>query len=515
MNTPRLLAVAVTALALLTACTAGPSTRPVIVVNDGPEQQAAEPTAPSAAPVPPLEEPRGSAIRWNTCADNVLHRLTTPALPDWLKVQCSRVNVPLDSTYAPGRGNVRLQVLRAGTGPIPLVVLNDVGGQPGTIYAARLAATLPQDFLAKFSLIGLDRRGTGNSDPADCVPPEVRGALINIDPPAANAADWLEPAKTAGQQCSIELESRLPALDTWRTSADLEYVRQALGLGRLHAIGHGEGSRVLTVYADRYADRVGRFVLDGLPDANQDAVAALEGVAAGAEAAWQAFAADCKNRNCELAPDPNQALPTLLEQVRKSPLNTPALRVGPGVVLRSVLVGLADRTKWPALGTAIDAARKGDGVGLEALLAPVVQGSDEQAPTFDADLVVGCNDTKTRLTVQQVTSTAQEWTKKYPMFGGLVAQRLVLCGVWPVPSQPVGTPTAKGSPPIVVLGTAADPVTPLEGTDRAAHQLANAVLVSWQGGGHGALGVSSCATESAIAFLADGKVPRDGTACPP
>jgi pimeloyl-ACP methyl ester carboxylesterase len=304
-------------------------------------------------------------------------------------------------------------------------------------------------------------------------------------------AEWLEPAKTAGQQCSIELESRLPALDSWRTTVDLDKVRAELGLDRLNAIGHGEGSRVLSVFAERFPDRVGRFVLDGVPDVAQDEVARLEGVAAGAEATWQAFAADCVSRGCELGADPVQSLPQLLTALRVTPLSTPdEFRFGAGVALRAVLVGLSDRREWPALASAIDKARKGDGTGLATLFAP-------------------------RLSAEQVTKTAEDWNKKYPMFGALVAQRLSLCGVWPVQTQPLPSPTAKAAPPIVVLGTASDPVTPLPGTERAAHQLARGTLVTWQGGGHGALGFSSCATDAALAFFTDATIPRDGTACPP
>jgi pimeloyl-ACP methyl ester carboxylesterase len=514
MNTARLLAVTAVALALAAGCTAGPSDRPEIVVNDGPGQPA-PPSGDTPVPVPPLDQPAQARINWGPCADNMLDRVTPLQLPSWVPVRCTKVGSALDSPYAPGRGTVRMQVLRAGDGPIPVVVVNDVGGQPGTIYAAHLAAALPQEFFSKFSLVGLDRRGTGLSEPPDCVPLEVRGAIINTDPTGGDPASWIDPAKTAGQQCSIELESRLPALDTWRTSADLENLRQALGLPRLNAIGHGEGSRVLTLFADRFADRVGRFVLDGLPDASTDAVPGLEQVAAGAEATWQAFAADCKTRGCELGADPHQALPALITQVRGQPLNTASLTVGPGVLLRSVLVGLADRKSWPALSAALSAAQHGDGAPLAALFTPVVLGTDEQAPTFDAELVIGCNDTKTRLTVEQVTRTAQDWTKKYPNFGGLVAQRLALCSVWPVASAPVPTPVAKGSPPIMVIGTASDPVTPFDGTEKATRALSNAVLVSWQGGGHGALGLSACATDAARAFLTDAAVPTDGTACPP
>jgi pimeloyl-ACP methyl ester carboxylesterase len=497
-------------------CSVGPSSRPEIVTIEGPGQQQQAPSSTGPVPVPPLEEPKQAPVRWGTCTDNVNNRLAAPPLPAWVPVQCARVSTPLDTPYAPGRGAIRLQLLRAGSGPIPIVVVNDVGGRPGTIYAARLAASLPQDFLTRFSLVGVDRRGTGNSEPPDCVPIEVRDAIVSIYPKTTPVADWLEPAKTAGQQCSIELESHLPALDSWRSSADLETVRTALGLSRLNAIGHGEGSRVISLYADRYPDKVGRVVLDGLPDTSDDAATVLDGVATAAEATWQTFAADCAARGCELGPNAAQALPALLDELQKRPLRiSDSLDLNAGVALRAVLIGLADRPSWPVLSAAMDKARRGDGTSLVALINPVVVGSDDQAPTFDAELVIGCNDTGTRLTVAQLTTTAADWDKKYPTFGALVAQRLALCGVWPVQTQKLPTPKANGSPPILVLGTAADPVTPQSGTEHAAGQLSAATLVSWQGGGHGALGVSPCATEATVGFLTDAKVPRSGTVCPP
>jgi hypothetical protein len=58
-------------------------------------------------------------------------------------------------------------------------------------------------------------------------------------------------------------------------------------------------------------------------------------------------------------------------------------------------------------------------------------------------------------------------------------------------------------------------MTPQLGTDRAAQLLPSAVLISWQGAGHGALGHSPCATDAVRGFLSDAKVPSAGTACPP
>lgn len=496
---------------LLASCTAGPSIRPEIVVNEGP--QVRETPEEQATEVPPLEDMDPDA-GWRECTDDVTARLDEQPPPSWLPIECGKVNGVLDSPYAPDRGIVPLHLLRAGDGRVPVVVLNDVGGLPGTIYAARLAATLPQAFFDRFSLIGMDRRGTGKSAPAECVPPEIRAQLVGADPARLPIDQWLQGAQVAGQQCSIALEQRLPALDTWRTAADLDTLREALGQPKLNGIGHGEGSRVLSVYADRWPDRVGRMVLDGVPDPTQDATIALEGVAKGAEAAFTAFADDCVRRRCELAPDPKRALLELLGDLREQEVVLPT-GVTAGTVMQAVRVGLADRARWPALATALADAADGDVSGVEALLEPLVAESNDRAPTLDVELVTACNDTKTRLSPEQITRLGTDWQDRFPTFGALSARWLAQCAPWTVPAQPLPTPTANGAPPIVVIGTAADAVTPHEGTERASRQLSSGVFVSWQGGGHGAIGFSACATEASVAFLRDGTVPRDGTVCPP
>jgi pimeloyl-ACP methyl ester carboxylesterase len=496
----------------LSACTAGPSTRPDIVTNDGGAPATTASVAPSE--VPQLED-ADTSIQWRACSGEVQASLSTQQLPGWLPVDCGRVNGVLDSPYAPDRGTARIQLLRAGKGPAPIVVVNDVGGLPGTVYAARLAATLPQEFFTKFQLIGMDRRGTGNSAAANCIPQDVRRAMVEPDPAALDVAGWVAAAQTAGQQCAIALESQLPALDTWRTAADLDVLRSALGIMRLNAIGHGEGSRVVSMFADRFPDRVGRLVLDGVPDPTADAQISLEGIAKGAEAVWDAFAADCVQRGCELGGDPERTLLELLGQLRSAPINGPELDVTAGTVLHAVVTGLSDRKAWSALSAALRKARDGDGSGVISLLAPTVLGSEVQAATLDGTLVTTCNDTKTRLSPEQITTAGKDWQKQFPIFGALSAERLAFCAPWTVPDHPLPTPTGRGAPPILVLGTASDAVTPLEGTERAAQQLDSGVLVTWQGGGHGALGFSPCATSAAVKFLTDAAVPRDGTACPP
>lgn len=498
--------------ALLAGCTAGPSTRPEVVQNDGPPPKA--PSSAQQVPLPPLVAPTRSTLEWADCGDETHARLGEPAVDPSLKFSCARMSSPLDSPDLPGRGLTRVSLLKVGTGPVPLAVLNDIDGEPGTLYAARLAATLPPELLQKFSLVGVDRRGSGQSSPIGCVSKDVRSVLLGHDPADPNEDPVLDAARKAGQQCSIELDTEQQALDTWRTAGDLEELRDELGLTKLNAIARGEGSKVLGAYAVRYAGRVGRFVLDGIPDPSEDRAAVLDGMAAAAQSTLDAFGADCVARGCPVGGNAAAAVTGLLDQLRGAP---PVLdsgdRFGPGLALRAVLTGLADRAKWPELAGAIAAAKAGDPAKLAAFTDRQLNGSALQPARLDAALATTCNDTKTRLPADRIGTVTTALRQKYPLFGPLMAQELAWCSPWPTRSEPPPPAGAPGAPPILVTSTAADPVTPEQGTIHATQQMPSAVRVAWQGAGHGSLG-SPCVLSAVRGFLVDGKVPTDGTLCP-
>ncbi|MBP2330840.1 pimeloyl-ACP methyl ester carboxylesterase [Kibdelosporangium banguiense] len=501
---------------ITTACTAAPSNRPAIVVNDGPLQQVEPPVSSGTKlPLPPLEDPARSTVAWNECEPVVKNRLATYNVPEQPNTQCTKVMSVLDSPSLPGRGRLFLSLLKVGTGKIPLLVVSDIQGEPGTVRAARLASMLPADFLARFSVIGVDRRGSAGSEPVRCIQDDIRTEIVNSDPAAEDLEDLLDAVRKAGQQCITGLENRLYAMDTWRTAADLEKIREGLGVPRLNAIGVGEGSRVLGVYGDRFPDRVGRMVFDGLPDPSGDSLVTMEGVATGAEATFAEFAKDCVARGCPLGPDPKQAFLDTLAGLRSRPASAGESVLTSGSAARATLVGLANRAAWPALADAIAKARAGDGNALRFYIQPIIADSRDQPAMLDVGLVTGCNDTKTRLALERLNTTAKDWRSRYPLFGGVMAQNLVLCSAWSVAAQPPLALSGRNLPPIVVLSTASDPVTPQPGTERTAQQLPSSVLISWQGAGHGALGSSPCATDAVRAFFIEGKIPAAGTACPP
>ncbi|MFD2811788.1 alpha/beta hydrolase [Prauserella oleivorans] len=498
---------------LLAACTAGPSTRPAVVENDGPAPTG-RPGGPSReVPLPRLEQPRGASIEWSDCGDETRQRLGDGAARAGLSYSCARLTTTLDAPGLPARGLTRIAVLKAGDGPIPLVVVNDIDGEPGTLHAARLAAELPPELLETFSLVGMDRRGTGDSDAVRCIPSDVRTTLLGHDP-ADGVGPLLDAARTAGQQCAINLEDEQGAFDSWRTAGDLDELREQLGLSRLNALGHGEGSRVVAIYGARYPGRVGRVVLDGMPDPSTDHASVLDGVAGGAEATLDAFGADCAQRGCPLGPDARGAVSALAEQLDRRPATSAeGYRITRAAALRGILAGLSERHRWPELADAIAAARTGDPEGLMAFLRPHLVEDQLQAARLDGTIATRCNDTPARLPGDQLSARTRELATKHPLFGGVVAQELVWCNPWPSRGDDPPAIGADGTPPMVVISTATDPVTPEQGTIRAAERMPSAVRVAWQGAGHHAFG-SACVAEAVRAFLVDGEVPEDGTLCP-
>jgi pimeloyl-ACP methyl ester carboxylesterase len=467
-------------------------------------------------PLPPLETPRGASISWRDCNTETRNQLGTPAPPPELRYECARVTVQLDSPTLPRRATLRIALTRVGQGTTPLLVVNDADGEPGTLYAARLAATLPPAWLKTFSLIGIDRRGTGGSEGAECLSAQQRRDILGYEPTQTDLTGLLDTARNAGQECVFALEEKLAAYDSYRAAADLDTIRNLLGVTYLNALGHGEGSQVLTTFASRYPDHIGRIVLDGAPDPILDGTGRAESRAAAAETAFTTFAADCVRRACRLGANPRQTVTQLLDQLRSGAITAAdRTRLDAGTALYAIRTGLAEPARWPQLADAIADARDGRADALAAVVRPWLARTGTLPPRLDGGLITRCNDDGTRLPPERVSGTARDWLAKYPLFGGQLAQDLLLCGPFPVPQRSLPRPTVTTAPPILVLGSGTDPVTPSSGTEHAAQQLSTAVTLTWQGTGHGAVPSSACSTTATTGFLIDARPPTTGTVCPP
>ncbi|MHA6803168.1 alpha/beta hydrolase [Salinifilum ghardaiensis] len=518
---PRRVLAVLSLLALLavTGCSAGPSQRPAVAVRgDGGEQQVPpQPQAPEPPPVPPLGPPAQGVLHWDDCTDRTLAEIGR-AEPSPLRFSCARMLSPLDAPEQPVRGITQTALVRTGSGDIPLVLLSGVRGEPGTAAAARLAHELPRELLETYTLIGVDRRGTGESDAAECIPPHQRETIVGFDPKAAERArldELLASVRNASQQCLLSLDERLQAYDTQRTAADLESLRRELGVPRLHMLARGEASRLALTYAEQHPRTTGRMVLDGALDPQRDAVGRAEDEARASEAAFDAFAEDCASSgSCALGPDPRAVVSGLVERTRQRPLPAGGTEVSAGDVVRAIQLELTDRAAWPRLAEALSAAVRGDGRGIAEILAPLVRGRGESPPRLDGELITTCNDTTQRVPPERVAHHAADWVNRFPLFGGIAAQQLAWCSQWPVPQQPLPEPEGRGIGPVPVVSTAVDPYLRQVGSEHMARRLPSGVLLRWQGAGHGALAGSPCIARAVTRFLVSGTPPPDDMVCP-
>ncbi|MQA15083.1 MAG: alpha/beta hydrolase [Pseudonocardiaceae bacterium] len=516
------LVVLVTASALLAGCTVGPSDRPPVAVRDAgtPPDHRPAPQPSTSTPPPPAGRYDPTSLPWRDCTGDVASLLGAAA-PS--RVDCAELTVRGDLSR-PGLGSLlQLDLIRAGSGPAPLVVLGEPGGEPGTLRAARLAAQAPPALLDNYTLIGLASRGTGRTDPIDCIPESTRQQLIGAR--AGALRELLDTAGTAIRTCVQQLGSLLTAIDSAAMADDLEQLRVALDAPVLNLLSLGEASRAVIGYVRRYPESVGRVVLDGAADPTLDDIGSSEAEAEVAERGFDAFAEDCVDRGCPLAPDPRRALTGLLDRLRDAPLVTPELRVTPGIALQAVLETIGAPQRWPELAAALDAARRGDATGITALVAPLISpttvpgtpppGAIQLPARFDPGLATRCNDTSTRVPPIRVEQLLAEWRERFPLFGALFAQRLLLCSAWPVPPETPEGHGAAQAPPVLVIATDGDPVTPAAGARRIATELPSAVLVNWEGTAHGAEWRSPCVTDVVTTYLVDAQLPVPGTLCPP
>jgi pimeloyl-ACP methyl ester carboxylesterase len=512
----RYLGVPMMLLALLAACTAGPSKRPAVAVRDAnlPPQRFQQ-VPPSIPPLPPVGNFYRNSLPWRDCTSTIS---TALGVASRRRVECSDLRV--DATVArPAFGNsLRLDLTRIGDGPAPLVVLTEPTEEPGTVRAARLAQQLPPALLDRFTLIGLARRGTAPNEPLECIPKPIRNRIVGIDPDPVRAGQLdvlLDTTRAAIQTCVQDLGEVLTTINSMGTADDLEQLRVVLNAPVLNVISHGEASRSVTNFLRRYPTSAGRVVLDSAVDPTLDDVAAAEAEMVAADAGYTAFALDCVARGCPLGSDPRGALMALGEALRRVPLQVESLRITAGIAYQTVLETVGDPQRWPQLSHALASARDGHGAELATLIAPFL-GEDRGLPArFDPALAVHCNDTPTRVPPERVEQLVQQWQQRSALFGPLFAARLLWCSAWPVPSPPPGIPPERPLPPVLVVATSGDPVTPAEGTRRAAQSLPSGTLVTWQGQAHGALPRSPCAVDLATRFLMDASIPRQGTLCPP
>ncbi|RBQ15473.1 alpha/beta hydrolase [Spongiactinospora rosea] len=439
--------------------------------------------------------------------------------------QCAKVRVPLDYDD-PGGRQITLAVNRLPALPggerIGSLILNPGGpGGSGLDNARGTGPIFDRQVRKRFDVVGFDPRGVGESTPVRCLDPAEfakRQAPLSFgDGEKEAVAEW----RALAAECARTSGWLLPHIGTVDAARDIDVLRAVLGDRRLNYLGWSYGTELGAAYADLFPAKVRVAVLDGAVDPAAEPMDLAVAQAKSLEVALRAFTEDCLTqddcpfRSRTLEPTASE-IAALVEAAEARPLNG---RIDGDLVLTGLAAGLYSKQLWPLLRKALGAAfQKKDG----ELLADLGEGLMGRRPdgTWTNQMVAGlairCADWPR--TTRQAAAEAARRTRDYRTFGGDLALAWVQCLSWPVqpPKGPRSIPHAKGSAPILVVGTLRDPATPHAWAVALTGHLDNARLLTYDGDGHGAylLGGSNCVDDAVDRYLIDGELPREGSRCP-
>ncbi len=449
------------------------------------------------------------------------------------RLQCARLTVPRD--YAdPASGDITLLVNRylprSGDAGEALVINPGGPGAPGTAFTWYVARVLAPSVAAQQAIVGFDPRGTGDSEPINCLTNRQLSRLLDADPTPDTEAEQMRLMKVAGQigkGCLKFSPTMARNLGTEQTVRDMDILRAALQQPKLNYLGFSYGTFLGIRYAQEFPDRVGRMVLDGAIDPRLDSVGWTKGQSDGFQLALARFALDCtRHSDCPFRGDTNSVLKginTFVEQVDTTPVPTgkSGQRRGPlnqAQALNAIFASLYSTASWPDLRIALGKAVRGDGSGLQQLADEAVDRVGPNSYSSNAQeafLAIACWDAPAAPDRRTMAQLAQRWSRNSPTpeIAKALAWGLAPCTNW-YGHQPWTPAASTSAAPILILGTRYDPATPYVWASALREQLPASRLITWEGDGHTAFGRGSrCVDDLVREYLLTGRQPAQDVTC--
>ncbi|CAL9371381.1 Carboxylesterase A [Streptomyces sp. enrichment culture] len=455
-------------------------------------------------------------------------------------LQCGKITVPLD--YAePRKGTLELALARyrAAGDPRGSVVLNF--GGPGGSGVLGLAHG-GKDFMGltdDYDVVSFDPRGVGRSSPVSCGT-EATGRALE----ATGGEDTSDPREALAQlrevaaACAEHSGPVLSHIGTVDVARDLDVMRQVLGDGKLNYLGFSYGTRLGAVYAARFPEKVGRFVLDGVDTLTDPLTEQGLASARGQQKALENFLAWCtEDIACPFGQDARDArrqVVELVDSLDENPVPTDFGFEFTGQDLAGALgQGLYSKELWPLLQRALaQLLEDGDTRGVEAFatggLTPPAPRAD--GPLVDAEevpldnppaalMAVNCADDPDRPSAERLTRDLARLRTAYEeasaVFGRYRLTQVLMCH-----GRPRGTDYIRervkdlDTPKMLLVGTRGDPATPYRWTVETAERLGDvAVVLDNRAEGHTGYGSSECVHRKVDDFLRYGSLPPNGSSC--
>lgn len=448
------------------------------------------------------------------------------------KLKCSTVRVPIDYSK-PSSGSIKISInWLASTGSADLGWLLENPGGPGGSGIDFVAGGGEQvgstELRKHYNVVGFDPRGVQRSAPIKCLNAKDTDHLLydSFGEPgsAADVANTRAEMKKFISACQKNSGKIFGFVDTVSAAKDLDIVRSALGAKKLNYLGYSYGTFLGTTYAALFPKNVGRMVVDGAMDPTvTDEQQSLNQLKA-FDQALRNYLADCLSKSSCIFSGTVDSAMTRIAKFFKS-LETKPIKTDDGRQLNAVsgttglIMTLYSNEYWQYLDQAFEGAFKGNGTMFMRLADFYNERLDDgtySTNTFEANIAISCLDARSDSSAKAMAAQNAKAMAISPFLGRYWLYGALGCEQWPFPvAKKPASYSAKGSAPIVVVGTTGDPATPYWQSQNLAKKiLANGHLITYNGEGHTAYGRSnSCVVKAVDAYLIKGIAPTTDPNC--
>ncbi|QWF80589.1 alpha/beta hydrolase [Amycolatopsis sp. CA-230715] len=476
------------------------------------------------------------ALNWHVCAGD---ELPSPPPAGAEGMECATYLTPRDWSRVDDRIDLTIAVSRlkaTGAEATASVLTNPGGpGAPGRLFPARLRNQAK--LRASQEVIGIDPRGTGKSTNLTCG--GAVGTGSSLDPRNRDRANLdliLDATKYAAESCQLKSGELGPLVTTDQTVHDLDLLRVLLKRDKVNWVGYSAGTWLGAHYAQAFPDRTGRFVLDSNTEFTTTWEKSFASQPLGFERRWRQdflpWLAKYDSRYHFGAT--GEAARQTYEEVRYALSKNPAA-VGDTTISANQLDSyiasqLYAKGNFPALAdylTNVRTLTKGGATADQkaaatqkvkgAKSAPEITGPQplrvpgDYADAYDASFwTIPCSEGAWAGSRESAIEESQEFIdRQLPLLGaGWLIQP---CLFWKHQPAPLPVLDGKGVPPVLMVQSAHDPATPIEGAERAHRAFAGSRMITvTKEGDHGIYAGGNAAVDKVVEdYLVDGKVPED------
>ena len=419
-----------------------------------------------------------------------------------VEAQCTHLSVPEDYAHAGGR-KISLAIAwipahdDAATDPV--FMLAGGPGQSALDSYPSIAGAF-EETLKKRSVILVDQRGTGASNPLACEDKE--GDKSSVEQQAADHSPDAVRRITEHCRDSLVAKADLRFYTTSEAIRDLDAVRAAIGATQIDLVGISYGTRVAQHYARRYPTHARAVVLDSV--APNELVFGNDFARNLDDALAMTFKQCSKTPHCvERMGDPRKNLAVLLAQLKAKPVPVRYRDPLTGEekqenLTRGHLAQLAQMYAYlPMLAASLPLtlaeAKKGRYEPLMAQ-AKLIKGNLGETMTAGMQLSVICSEDSDGLKADPAFADS--------VLGNELVETLrEQCAVWPHGQRPADFhEPLKSDLPILVLEGEFDPVTPPRYGEQVVKNLSHGRLLVLRGQGHNVIPVG-CMPKLMARFL--------------